>query len=350
VTALRDFAVLRAFEFFDTNRSGALSTRELRPALKQLGLQVTESEARQVMAKYDADHNGTLSLAEFGVLVTALQEFQQQHQQPAITFEAVRRAFESFDTNRSGVLSVRELRPALKQLGMEVTASEAIRVMAKYDADGGGTLDVYEFYRLVQALVEFQVAQTGHSTAGMSIARGLPPPVDGPWQLTTEHVARSKSAQGAVVTRSREDCWDAALGSLVMRSGKHRVDMTILKSQGNTGACMQLGVADASAAPFTGGTVGFYPYFGHVFTERDAFSGSVWGKKLMDGNLQGRAEGTKVELIIDMDQRILTFAITPPGLGSARIVEEAGVSLPAAVRPWVRLGHLGDSVALAESA
>ena len=134
-------------------------------------------------------------------------------------------------------------------------------------------------------MVDFQTAQSGHSAAGAAISRGLAAS-DSPWGLVTEHMARSSSAHGAVVTRGRDECWDMALGSAVMTSVQHRVAMTILKSHGNTGACMQLGVADATAVPFRGGSVGFYPYFGHVFTERDAFSGSVWGKKLMEGTLQ----------------------------------------------------------------
>ena len=63
-------------------------------------MEVTATEARQIMAKYDADGGGTLDVTEFDTLVTALREFQQQQQQkpqqPTVS-AAVRRAFDFFD-------------------------------------------------------------------------------------------------------------------------------------------------------------------------------------------------------------------------------------------------------------
>ena len=80
-------------------------------------MEVTATEARQIMAKYDADGGGTLDVTEFDALVTALREFQQQQQQkpqqpatpqPAIS-AAVRGAFDVFDVCRGRPLLCRPL-------------------------------------------------------------------------------------------------------------------------------------------------------------------------------------------------------------------------------------------------
>ena len=63
----------------------------------------------------------------------------------------------------------------------------------------------------------------------------------------------------------------------------------------------------------------------------------------MEGNLQGRAEGSTVQVLVDMDRRTLAFAINTGPL------IDAGVQLPAGdkgVRAWVRLGNKGDAVRL----
>ena len=61
----------------------------------------------------------------------------------------------------------------------------------------------------------------------------------------------------------------------------------------------------------------------------------------MAGNLRGRAVGAIVEIHVDMESHTLGFSIN----GAA--IADAGVTLPAAVRPCARMGHVGDSVLFA---
>lgn len=68
--------------------------------------------------------------------------------------------FERFDLNGSGRLDYRELTRALRQLGLDLSRAEAAEVLAEYDADGSGLMEVDEFARLVHRL--------GHGAAGDS--------------------------------------------------------------------------------------------------------------------------------------------------------------------------------------
>ena len=68
----------------------------------------------------------------------------------------VRRAFEMFDTHQSDGIRGREIRRALLQLGMDADSSEAEAVLQPYDADKDSRLNLVEFHRLVQELLEFQ--------------------------------------------------------------------------------------------------------------------------------------------------------------------------------------------------
>ena len=61
-----------AFARFDANRSGKLDHRELRAALRQLGLDVDEAEATAILQRHDTNNNGLLDVREFGALVRQL--------------------------------------------------------------------------------------------------------------------------------------------------------------------------------------------------------------------------------------------------------------------------------------
>ena len=59
---------------------------------------------------------------------------------------------------RSGEIDAEELRAALEELGMVTTPEQAAMVLKKYDVDGGGTLDLFEFDRLIR---DIRAAQEG---------------------------------------------------------------------------------------------------------------------------------------------------------------------------------------------
>ena len=59
---------------------------------------------------------------------------------------------------RSGEIDAEELRAALEELGMVTTPEQAAMVLKKYDVDGGGTLDLFEFDRLIR---DIRTAQEG---------------------------------------------------------------------------------------------------------------------------------------------------------------------------------------------
>ena len=82
-----------------------------------------------------------------------------------------RDAFLAFDKDRSGGLDTRELGKALRQLGMESDSQQTIAVLQRFDKDGGGTLDVYEFHNLVQARCFVSIARSlGHAAHSPSPA------------------------------------------------------------------------------------------------------------------------------------------------------------------------------------
>ena len=64
--------VINAFVRFDANNSGKLDNRELRAALRHLGMRVDGREAAEILRGYDDNGDGVLSMDEFTTLVRRL--------------------------------------------------------------------------------------------------------------------------------------------------------------------------------------------------------------------------------------------------------------------------------------
>ncbi len=93
----------------------------------------------------------------------------------------MRRAFQLFDTDRSGDIDSTELRKALQHLGMEADSMQTQNVMRKYDISGRGKLGLSEFNKLVQELLEFQKgAQASLAAKPASPSSSAPGTVQGP--------------------------------------------------------------------------------------------------------------------------------------------------------------------------
>ena len=68
--------------------------------------------------------------------------------------DLVRQVFTEFDVDGGGALSCRELRKALRALGLELTGAQAVAILKEYDADGSRSLSADEFAALVARLRE----------------------------------------------------------------------------------------------------------------------------------------------------------------------------------------------------
>ena len=66
--------------------------------------------------------------------------------------ESLAGAFRRFDTDRSNNIDAEELQQLLVRIGMEVDSAQAQQVLAKFDCEGTGKLDLHAFWRFVQAV------------------------------------------------------------------------------------------------------------------------------------------------------------------------------------------------------
>jgi len=64
--------------------------------------------------------------------------------------ERISITYQSFDTNRDGVMQASELSEALVEMGMHLSEEELQQLFEEYDADGNGTIELDEYEHIVR--------------------------------------------------------------------------------------------------------------------------------------------------------------------------------------------------------
>lgn len=128
----------KLFNFFDSNHDGSISINELGMALRALGINPSQKELKESIARFDLDHSGRIEFNEFAALYAAkLRE--------EITPEDLAKYFSVFDRDGDGTINLTELRRILTSIGETLTEQELDTIFSDADLDGDGKIDYNEF-------------------------------------------------------------------------------------------------------------------------------------------------------------------------------------------------------------
>merc|ERR1719385_170663 len=122
-----------AFDEFDKDGSGAISSKELLGVMRAMGQNPTEDELNNMVMEVDLDGNGTIEFPEF-------LEMMKQKASAVDQEGELREAFRIFDRNKDGYISMKELKKVTTLLGATLTKDEVDEFMKEADVDGNGKL------------------------------------------------------------------------------------------------------------------------------------------------------------------------------------------------------------------
>ncbi|RRT78786.1 hypothetical protein B296_00026030 [Ensete ventricosum] len=136
------------FHMFDRDGDGRISREELGDSLRDLGINVPEAELASMIERIDANGDGYVDSDEFATLYRSIMEEPDEEEEEE---EEMREAFNVFDRNRDGFITVEELRSVLASLGLEQgrTAEDCKKMIVTMDADGDGMVDFKEFRHMM---------------------------------------------------------------------------------------------------------------------------------------------------------------------------------------------------------
>ncbi|XP_030453667.1 calcium-dependent protein kinase 2-like [Syzygium oleosum] len=130
------------FANMDTDKSGTITYEELKTGLARLGSKLTEAEVKQLMDAADVDGNGSIDYIEF---VTATM-----HRHKLELDEHLYKAFQYFDKDNSGFITMDEIETAMRGYGMgdEDTIKD---IIAEVDTDHDGRINYEEFCAMMRS-------------------------------------------------------------------------------------------------------------------------------------------------------------------------------------------------------
>ena len=130
-----------AFTKIDVNGDGRVSREELfNQYSKSMGDAKGEEEVDRIMKEVDTDNNGFIDYTEF---IKASMDYRQ-----VMSVENLRIAFDLFDKDGSGSISVQELKNVLHG-GSESNKRVWVDVLKEVDQNGDGEIDLHEFEDIV---------------------------------------------------------------------------------------------------------------------------------------------------------------------------------------------------------
>ncbi|QCD80627.1 calmodulin-like protein 7 [Vigna unguiculata] len=145
----------RVFSTFDKNGDGFVTKQELRESLRNIGILMTDREVDDIVVKYDSNGDGLIDFEEFCLLTSECmggkKEEEEEDEEEEEEEINLKEAFDVFDKDNDGVISVEELALVLTSLGLkEGNKSEECREMIKkVDMDGDGMVNFKEFKRMM---------------------------------------------------------------------------------------------------------------------------------------------------------------------------------------------------------
>jgi len=161
----RSIEILRRnFQYFDADQSGFINLEELGTLLQAVGQNPTQERVRELLAEADNDNSGTLSFPEFlNLWYSTLKDIE-------VESALIAKAFNFFDKDGNGELSLSEFREVMTELGDTLSDEECNTFFEMVDENGDGVLQYSEFLEFLQReRVESEMALP-------SVFEGVPKP------------------------------------------------------------------------------------------------------------------------------------------------------------------------------
>ena len=125
-----------AFDLFDADGSGEIDAKELKVAMKALGLHLTTKESKELIKKVDIDGSETIDFDEFFKMVS-----DRIDQDPDFNPEIeIKRAFRLYDVGDKGYITLENLQKVARDLGEPLEESELNDIMELIGEKG----EIYE--------------------------------------------------------------------------------------------------------------------------------------------------------------------------------------------------------------
>jgi len=135
-----------AFDIFDTDGGGDISTAELGTVMKMLGQNPSREELDEIIEEVDEDGSGSIDFEEFLVMMVRLLKEDQAGKSE----EELAECFRVFDKNGDGMIDRDEFALIIRSTGEAIGEDEIDELLREGDKNGDGALDFDEFLKMME--------------------------------------------------------------------------------------------------------------------------------------------------------------------------------------------------------
>lgn len=134
--------IREAFNLFDTDGSGTIDPKELKVAMQSLGFESKNPTIYQMIADLDKEGQGHIDFEEFLDAITSKLGDKESK-------SGIHKIFALFDDDKTGTVSLKNLKRVAKELGETMTDEELREMIERADSDGDGEISVADFYTIM---------------------------------------------------------------------------------------------------------------------------------------------------------------------------------------------------------
>ncbi|XP_052120846.1 troponin C [Frankliniella occidentalis] len=135
----------KAFQMFDTTKSGSIETMKISTILNTLGLLFDDGELQNVISEVDSNNQGKVDFDGFCEIAA---HFLEEEDSEAMQQE-LKEAFRLYDREGNGYITTKTLKEILAALDDKLNNDDLDGIIQEIDTDGSGTVDFDEFMEMM---------------------------------------------------------------------------------------------------------------------------------------------------------------------------------------------------------
>ncbi|KAF7300119.1 putative CDC31-spindle pole body component, centrin [Mycena kentingensis (nom. inval.)] len=136
--------IREAFELFDADKDGYLDYHELKVAMRALGFDMKKAEVVKILQ--DANRGSGERMSEKHIGFDDFARIMAEYIMQRDPMDEIRRAFQLFDDDNTGKISLRNLRRVAKEIGDRLEDDELQAMIEEFDLDQDGEINEQEFF------------------------------------------------------------------------------------------------------------------------------------------------------------------------------------------------------------
>ncbi|KAG6448368.1 troponin C, isoallergen Bla g 6.0101 [Manduca sexta] len=135
-----------AFDAFDREKKGIISTDMIGTILEMLGHELDEDMLKEIIDEVDVSRTGELDFNDFCMLAS---KFLTEEEDDETMLQELKEAFRLYDREGNGYITTEVLKEIFKELDNTLSADDLDTMIEEIDTDGSGTVDFDEFLEVM---------------------------------------------------------------------------------------------------------------------------------------------------------------------------------------------------------